>query len=291
MSLGEGTEDTRRPVPRSELVSLEVDQQAMTTVLDAFGASRLLSFDRDSRSGAPTVEVAHEALLTAWRRLRGWIDDAREDVRTERRLATAAREWEDAGRDASFLVTGSRLEQFEGWRQTAGISITPEERDFLEASRAERDRRLAEEEAHEERERELKRRSIVRLRALVAVLTVAALIAGALTVFAFNQRERAEAAGRPSGGRVAVGRELAAAAMANLDVDPERSILLALEAVRRTRSVEGSVLPEVEEALHRSVLASRVMMTVPGVGGALDWSAEGAVRHGGSGGVRDRRHP
>jgi WD40 repeat protein/class 3 adenylate cyclase len=270
VSLGEGTEDTRRPVPRSEIASLEVDQQAMAAVLDAFGASRLLSFDRDSRSGAPTVEVAHEALLTAWGRLRGWIDEAREDVRTERRLAIAAAEWDEAGRDPSFLATGSRLEHFQAWRQSGRISTTPEERDFLDASLTERDRHLAEAEAREARERELERRSIRRLRALVSVLAVMAIVAGVLAVLAFDQRARAEREER-----IATARELAAASAANLEADPERSILLALEAVRRTRSVDGSVLPEVEQALHDAVQASRIVMTVPGVGGDVDWSADG----------------
>jgi WD40 repeat protein/class 3 adenylate cyclase len=270
VSLGEGTEDTRRPVPRSEIASLEVDQQAMAAVLDSFGASRLLSFDRDSRSGAPTVEVAHEALLTAWGRLRGWIDEAREDVRTERRLAVAAGEWDEARRDASFLATGSRLEQFQAWRQSGRISTTPEERDFLDASLAERDRHLMEAEAQQARERDLERRSIRRLRALVTVLTVMALVAGGLTLFAFDQRARAEREER-----IATARELAAASAANREVDPERSILLALEAVRRTRSVDGSVLPEVEQALHNAVQASRIVLTVPGVGGDVDWSADG----------------
>jgi WD40 repeat protein len=272
VSLGEGTEDTRRPVPRSDLVSLQVDQQAMATSIDGYGASRLLSFDRDSRSGAPTVEVAHEALLTAWGRLRRWIDEAREDLRTERRLATAAREWIEGDRDPSFLVGGSRLDQYLVWQQGGGISMTPEEREFLEASAAERDRRRTEDEARDQRERALERRSVTRLRALVAVLTVAALIAAGLTVFAFDQRGRAR-----SEGRVAVGRELAAAALANLDSDPERSILLALEAVDRTRSADGRVLPEVENALHDALVASRVVLTVPGLGGALDWSADGKL--------------
>jgi WD40 repeat protein/class 3 adenylate cyclase len=271
VALGEGTEDTRRPVPRSEISSLDIDQRALARVIDSYGASRLLSFDRDSRTGAPTVEVAHEALLMAWGRLRRWIDEAREDLRTERRLATAAREWVEADREPSFLAAGSRLEQFEMSRKSAGISLTPEEREFVDASLAERDRRRAEQEAQEARERMLERRSLRRLRALVAVLTATALIAGGLTVFAFNQRGRAEREGR-----VALARQLAAAAVANLEEDPERSILLSLEAVDTTRSADGTVLPEAEEALHRAVLASRIVRSVPGVGGWLDWSPDGA---------------
>jgi WD40 repeat protein/class 3 adenylate cyclase len=270
VALGEGTEDTRRPVMRSEIASLDIDQGAVARVIDSFGASRLLSFDRDARTGAPTVEVAHEALLTAWGRLRRWIDDAREDLRTERRLATAAREWVDAERDPSFLAGGSRLEQFETWRSSSGISLTPDQRGFVDASLAERDRRRTEEEARQAHERELERRSVRRLRALAAVLAAGVLLAATLTVFAFDQRGRAEREGR-----VAVARELAAASVANLEADPERSILLALEAIERTRSADGTVLPEAEEALHRAVVASRIVLSVSGVGGWLDWSPDG----------------
>ncbi|MFN2590052.1 MAG: AAA family ATPase [Actinomycetota bacterium] len=272
VALGEGTEDTRRPVPRAELLSLDVEQQGILRMIDAFGAARLISFDRDSRSGTPTVEVAHEALLTAWGRLRRWIDEAREDLRTERRLAAAAREWEDTGRDPSFLAVGSRLEQFEAWQRDAGISTTPEEREFLEASAAERDRRRQEEDAREEHERALERRSVTRLRALVAVLAVAALVAGGLMAFAFRQRGRAE---RES--RVAEARALAAAALANLEADPERSILLALEAADEARPIGGSVLREAEAALHQAVGASRIVLSVPGLGGAVDWTSDGKL--------------
>jgi WD40 repeat protein/class 3 adenylate cyclase len=270
VALGEGTEDTRRRVPRAEVASLDVDQQAMATVLDTYGASRQLSFDRDAGTRAPTIELAHEAMLTAWPRLHRWIDVAREDLRTERRVAAAAREWSEAGQDPSFLLGGSRLEQSETWQATSGLAVTPEEREYLDASRAERERRTADEVARLAHEEELERRSFQRLRALVAVLAFAALIAIGLTVFATTQRGRAQREER-----TAAARELAAASVANLDVDPERSILLALEAIHRTRSVDGTILPEAEEALHRAVTVSRTVITIPGVGGALDWSPQG----------------
>ena len=102
------------------------------------------------------------------------------------------------------------------------------------------------------------------------MLAVAALVAIGLTVFATSQRGRAQAQER-----TAVARELAAASVANLDVDPERSILLALEAIDQTRSVDEPVLPEAEEALHRAVTSTRIERSFPGVGGALDWSPRG----------------
>jgi WD40 repeat protein/tetratricopeptide (TPR) repeat protein len=56
----------------------------------------------------------------------------------------------------------------------------------------------------------------------------------------------------------------ATAAIANLNIDPERSVLLALQAVSLSRSVSKSVLPEAEDALHRSVQASRTELTLSG---------------------------
>jgi hypothetical protein len=97
VTLNETGEDTRRRVPRSELGSLEVDQQALDGAIEAFGAHRLLSFDRDPQTREPTVEVAHEALLRVWSRLRAWLDAAREDLRTHHRLIAAAREWKGQG--------------------------------------------------------------------------------------------------------------------------------------------------------------------------------------------------
>jgi WD40 repeat protein/DNA-binding SARP family transcriptional activator len=276
---GEGVDDTRRRVPRSELESLAVDPVPMTSAIEAFGAARLLTFDRHPDTREATVEVAHESLLRVWDRLRSWTDAARDDLRAERRVAAATRDWLAADREPSFLLTGVRLEQVEAWRARSALATTPEEREYLEASVAERDRAQAEEDERLARERRFERSSYRRLRALVAVLLVAALIAGGLTVFGFTQRDRArlEAARAEYEITIAQARELAATAVANLEVDPERSMLLALEAIDRTRSVDGTVLPEAEEALHRAVGTSRIVLRVPGIGGTLSWSPDGDV--------------
>ena len=66
--------------------------------------------------------------------------------------------------------------------------------------------------------------------------------------------------------RIATARELAAASLNNLLVDPERSILLALKSVSTTRSVDGTILPESLEALHRAIVSSPIRMTLDGHG-------------------------
>ncbi|RPH60055.1 MAG: serine/threonine protein kinase, partial [Chloroflexi bacterium] len=63
VTLGEGTEDTRRRALRSELDTLSPQ---VNMVIELFGRARLLSFDRDSSTRNPTVEVAHEALIREW---------------------------------------------------------------------------------------------------------------------------------------------------------------------------------------------------------------------------------
>jgi WD40 repeat protein/DNA-binding SARP family transcriptional activator/energy-coupling factor transporter ATP-binding protein EcfA2 len=214
------------------------------------------------------IALAHEALAHAWPRLRGWLDEDVEGQRILRHLTGAADTWEAMGRPDSELYRGARLAQALDWRDHAYADLTPTERAFLDAGQtlADTERRAAEDRArHQARQNR-------RLRALLsatAIFLVGSIIVGFVAV---GQRERARREGR-----VATARELAAAANANVEVDPERSILLALAAVERSRTDDGSVLHEAEEALHSAVTASRVELRVPGVGGRLDWSPDGTM--------------
>jgi WD40 repeat protein/DNA-binding SARP family transcriptional activator len=280
----EGAEDTRRRVLRTELTSLELDAEAMDAVIDAYGARRLLSFDHDPLTRGPTVEVAHEALLREWSRLRGWIDGAREDVRMHSRLDAAADEWVRSGEEQSFLLRGGRLAQFEAWAQTTDVALTALERRFVESALTQREAELELEEARTAREATLERRSLTRLRAMIAILTVAALVASALSFVALSQRGRAERATR-----VATARELAAAAHANLDADAQRSVLLALQAVAETKQ-DGTVLPEAAQALHEAIAADREILTLRDPSTAnVDWSPDGRliVTGGTAGGIAE----
>jgi len=256
VAVGEGEADTRRPVELADLGSLDVDQKALQECIDAFGRSRLLSFDRDPRTGASTVDIAHEALLVEWSRLHEWIDAAREDVRMHRRLTVRAGEWAESAHDPSFLVRGTELARFETWAGESGLAQTELERAFLRASLEERETALAEEEFRRLKQLAFERRAVNRLRALVVVLALAAAVAAGLTVYAFDQSNRSL-----HETRVATARQLAAASVANLNVDPELSILLARQAVEEAR-VNGSPLPEAVEALHRAIAASRIVLTI-----------------------------
>jgi DNA-binding SARP family transcriptional activator/WD40 repeat protein len=250
VTLGEGTADTRRRVPLSEFRSIEGDALAMDAVIDTYGRHRLLTFDRDPATREPTVEIAHEALLDAWERLRAWIDEARGDLRTGRRLSEATREWKRSGQDPSFLLAGSRLDQFNGWESSTSLALGLEERAYLSTSVARREDDRAAESARQEHERTLERRSVKRLRALVIALMAAVLLAATLTTIAVNRNVAAQRASR-----LATTRELVSAAAANLDSDRELAVLLALESVRTTRSAGDTIDPRVEEVLRRAAPA------------------------------------
>lgn len=191
ITLGEGAEDTRRRVRRSELEALG-DTQVIDLVLDTYGKYRLLTFDREADTREPTIEVAHEALIREWTRLNVWLDESRSDIRLQRLLAGAAVEWEKARYEVSFLLSGARLAQYEDWARSTDIALTPQEKAYLNASTAERIKQEQAETERQAREIALQRKAANRLRYFAAALSVFLVIAIGLAVFAIGQQQEAE---------------------------------------------------------------------------------------------------
>jgi WD40 repeat protein len=256
----EGDLTLRRRLPIAE--ATDEDDADTRGALEALADRRLLTIDRDS------VELAHEALLREWPRLRTWLDEDVQGRRLHRRLHDATRSREASDHDPSELYRGARLGAATDWAASHDDELSQPERAFLAASQARSERELAD----ARRQAADRARANRRLRTLLAGVGVLLVVAVVVGLVAVNQQERAN-----EEARVAEARELAAAATANLDVDSERSVLLALEAVERTQSDDGSVLPEAEEALHRAVVASRIVMSVPDVGGRVDWSPDDTI--------------
>lgn len=164
----------------------------MEDVIQAFSQYRLLTLDRDLITRAPTVEVAHEALIREWRTLQGWLNDSREDIRLQRRLSDATAEWL-VGRDVSFLATGARLEQFEALSEETHLALTPHERAFIREECRENERQLHAERDRQARElllaqqrEQAQRQSANRLRLLAGVLIIAVIGALFLSGIALN---------------------------------------------------------------------------------------------------------
>ncbi|WP_428934866.1 AAA family ATPase [Streptomyces sp. ACT015] len=166
--LGEDTQATRRRGTRRQLADESADPGKTEESLEALVRARLVTLD------AETVEITHEALLHAWPRLRGWIDEDRGDHLLRQRLEEDARAWKGSARDASLLYRGSRLAQAHAWARAAGDAfLTRTAAEFLAASNR------------------VRRRTRLLSRGAVAALTVLAVLAGWAAIDARRQRDDA----------------------------------------------------------------------------------------------------
>jgi WD40 repeat protein/transcriptional regulator with XRE-family HTH domain len=273
--------DTRRRATFNELILKPEETTPTHTVLKALADARLIITSEDS------AEVAHEALIREWPTLRGWLEDNREGLRLHRQLTEAAHEWLGLDYTPDILYRGARLAQAREWAATHTEDMNVLEGDFLTASIEASERESAQREAQRQRELEAvqiaaeaqrqraeaekqraeseSKRAEEQVRAAQQLRKRALYLAGAFTValvmaltalfLGAQAREAAIAAQAQQ--RIATSRELAAASISNLEVDPERSILLALEALDLSYTIEA------EDALHRAVQASRVELVLP----------------------------
>lgn len=290
--LGEGTEDTRRRASLDELMTNKENGEETSRVLNQLAEARLITLSEN------TAEVAHEALIREWHTLREWLNQDRESLRLHRHITEGAQEWELLERDPGILYRGTRLSQAREWETLHPNALNASERAFLEASNNLEKQEQAEREAQQRREleaarklAETERQSAIRMRTRNRVITVAGVIATLLAMLAFfysaqsninadraeknaqsaliaqaAAEENAEAANQAKAEaeaqqRLATARELAANADNTLTIDPELSILLALQGVQTT-APDGFTLPEVENALHRAIAASRIEKTL-----------------------------
>lgn len=238
VSVTDDTDDARRRVRRTELDGLGINGSALEAAIDAYGLSRLLTFDHDPVTRGPTVEVAHEALIREWPRLREWVDEQRDDLRTERRLQAAVSDWRQGDRDDAFLLASGRLLQYEQWAASSMVPLTDDERAFLGRSR--------------EREDATSSAAARRRRRLLVLVSSLALLAMLAAVVAFVQRDRASDQARAAEDQTRVANDAAATAerlraeadrvatveharalaeRAAATDDPKLDLLLALEAV------------------------------------------------------------
>ncbi|MEV4176287.1 hypothetical protein [Nonomuraea sp. NPDC049709] len=228
---GQGTEDTRRRAARTELA----EGESTARILAELVAARLVTVDED------TVTIAHEALIRGWPRLRGWLEEDRGLLLAHRRLTEAAAEWDQHGRDDAFLYRGSRLSAWDG---RSADRFNALERAFLDASHR-----------GESAARGRRRR---RARLLTSGLLVVVLVVSALAAVAMTQARQAA-----DHRDVAVSRQLAAEAQAELALNPERGLRLA----RQAHSVWPTV--EAETALRQALIDDRLIVTRPGFGRTL----------------------
>jgi WD40 repeat protein len=227
---GEGDVPVRRRAPLDEF---DLERNEHMEVLAGLADSRLVTV------GEGFVEVAHEALLREWPRLRGWIEEDAEGRRLRRHITRAANEWEASGRDPGELYRGARLAAALDWSAGHTLDLNQLERDFVAESRE-----------ASERDVQRARRTNRRLRMLLAaaaLLLAAAVVGGILALVQRGEARHAAAA--------QLAQRLGAQAL--VEEDLARSLLLARQAVAvdDTPQTRGYLLA----ALRRSPAAIGIM--------------------------------
>lgn len=132
---GEEGADTRRRARRSEIgdEAWEVAQkfaQRDVRLLITSGTTES-GLQPDSDSERQFVEVAHEALIRSWNRLKDWVQQDRDFLLWRQRLGFAISEWERTKRSEAALLRGELLEEAINWLNLRGQDLNDSERGFV----------------------------------------------------------------------------------------------------------------------------------------------------------------
>jgi WD40 repeat protein/transcriptional regulator with XRE-family HTH domain len=223
-----GGQFARRRCRRTDLSSPGPHMAAdIDAVIGVFSAQRLLVLGEDS------VEIAHDALLHAWKQLRDWLGDDQLGRALYGQVVTDADTWDSNGRDSSYLYRPGRLATIDAaaarWRGAPAryppLPATGEA--FLGA-------------AHHAASRSTRRRRTV-IAGLVALTMIAFSGAGIAVHGAADASRQAANASRQHA--IALSRQLAAESLAADSANPLTARRLAVAAWRVSpTSQAGSVL-------------------------------------------------
>lgn len=153
--LDESGRDTRQRLLLEALLPAAEDSAPTLALLETLAAARLVV-----KSG-PEVEVAHEALILHWERLRRWLDEDRESLRIRQALSEEAARWQAAGRDENLLnQRGPRLALALELAGSLRPTLNPQEATYLQACQSLAAREADAKRAQEQRESKLKEEKI-----------------------------------------------------------------------------------------------------------------------------------
>jgi len=150
VQLGEGQEVTRRRVSWQRLVATADSPEQLQRVIRLLAGQQQRLIITDEK----TVEVAHEALLSEWTLLQGWIEEDRESIRLARQLEAESREWQTRFQKSDeALLMGARLAAIAEWVEKTNPKLTDLEEEYLQKSLAKREQEI---QAQLEQERQLR---------------------------------------------------------------------------------------------------------------------------------------
>jgi hypothetical protein len=200
-------------------------------------AGRLVVVER-AADGQETIQLAHQALIAHWPRLRDWLTEDRDFLAWRDQVGQQRERWEETGRDDGALLRGAALATALDRLPARVADVPAPDVDFVQRSRTRQ------------------RREMRRWRIVTAVLAVATLTAGVLAVVAVDR-------GNALGDQLdrANAELLAQASLARAPTDPVTSTQLALAAWRL-----DPVNPSARTALLRQYVAMRsVAGVIPAV--------------------------
>jgi len=247
---GEGTQDTRRRAKLADLLSGKPDKTeddaALQTAVNTLAKARLITIGHDTFGGV-TLDVAHEALIQEWPRLLAWVDADREALRLRRQLREALAEWQRT-HDPSYFLIGARLQALDQLGGAWGSSFSPDEAEFLAASKR-YDRRLS---------------MNSRLRVLLLVSLIVALAMASLAGWAVYQSGQAQAARREANQAKQHSESFAQAIRPNAlrDTDPLASKALAVDALASAQDTDVVLSATVQDPA--GVVPMGQVMRLPG---------------------------
>jgi len=226
--LSESNDAIRRRILWENAINIDT-LETVKPVINKFGDSRLLSFDRDPISRQPTIEVAHEALLGTWTRLQLWIAENRNTLTMYRRLNISIQNWLENDYNNSFLARDVQLIQYENILGNPVIVLNQDDRHYIQASQQLR-----------QRSRRLRYGAVIGL----IVLTIASIIVSAIAIDQQNQaqvarqdaleeRDRANTQSERSQSQA-----LAATAL-NVRANGRQALILAAQAVTTADTFEA----------------------------------------------------
>ncbi|WP_181799060.1 nSTAND1 domain-containing NTPase [Kitasatospora acidiphila] len=165
LDAGERGPDTRRVADRPQF------SEADWALVHRLASTRLVVVTRRP-TGLDTAELAHQALVESWPRLKDWVEANRDFRSWQEELRRSERSWQERGRPASLALDRERIADAQRWLDSRAAEISAEELKFVEESRR-------------VRARERRRRGIFAL-----VICVALVAASLATVIAFQQNQK-----------------------------------------------------------------------------------------------------
>ena len=142
VQFGEGRPDTRRQLAETDLRTADDNAALFGAVLAQLIDRRLLTVDNPDAGAARKVDVAHEALITGWKRLDTWVKDRRTAEQARRRLEAKAGEWVRLGSGQGGLLDRLQLKEADAYLASPDgklLGVSTQTSAFIAASRKDAD--------------------------------------------------------------------------------------------------------------------------------------------------------